>query len=82
MSIMDDDLVNVMQRFPERKARIDKLYLSNEDFQLLCSDYYECVTTLNQLIAEDSQKSILDEYRSLKLALEKEILNYLDASTF
>ena len=78
MGILDDDLVYVMQRFPERKSRIDKLYLNNEDFRLLCADYHVCVMTLEKMKADAGQRVALDEYKSLKLGLEKEILTYLD----
>lgn len=78
MGIVDDELRYVMERFSERKLRINKLYLNSEDFRQICTDYYACVNMLIQLSTDDEQTSTAAEYKALKLSLESEILNYLD----
>ncbi len=70
------------QRFPDRKLHIARLECANTDFRDLCRDYEDCVQVLDDL----SRNPIPDlkrikEYQELKLALELEVLEYLERPT-
>lgn len=77
MGSLDDDLVCVLQRFPERKNWVDRLYLDNEDFRALCSDYTMCVREIERMVTAGTTGS--EEYKMLKFSLEREILQFLDS---
>src|SRR6218665_174200 len=78
MGILDDELQYVISRFPERTRRINKLYISNEDFRQICIDYHACFNMLRQLLSKQENLSQMEEYKALKVSLELELLTYLD----
>lgn len=75
---MKAELICTIEQFPKLKDRITFLFNDDEDFQALCQDYFLCVKSLGQweMSAEKDEK-LLQEYKELKQALEKELLQYV-----
>jgi hypothetical protein len=72
-------LSHLGQRFPDREIQIAQLARANPDFRDLCRDYEDCVRVLEEI----SRNAVSDlkrvkEYRELKLALELEVLEFLE----
>jgi hypothetical protein len=78
---MDKDqggLAVVMDRFPERREVLKRLFESNQSFQSLCGDYEDCLTALRYW-RESSLPEALgfrNEFSALLSELEEEILEY------
>jgi hypothetical protein len=75
---MEIALEYILRKFPDHRDTMTDLYCTDEDFRILCVDYF---TTINTL-AESRLKSINDrtienEFLQLSLDLEKEIVHVL-----
>ena len=71
---------SVLERFPNYKKTITRLFTGNENFQALCEDHQRCVEALRYWYRsqEEVAEARWDEYNSLLLDLEAEILLRLD----
>jgi hypothetical protein len=71
--------VSVVERFPERREILRRLFESNQSFQSLCEEYEECLIALRYW-RESSLPEAPDfrnEFSSLLSELEDEILEHL-----
>jgi len=69
---------HVLQRFPREAALIARLVDESEDFCSLCEDYELIVETLDRLYMKpESDKGLIEEYRSFLLELELDIADAL-----
>ncbi len=69
----------VMERFPDKKEVIDRLFVSSQSFETLCDEYESCLTALRYW-RESSLSEAPDfrnEFSSLLSELEEEILHCL-----
>jgi uncharacterized protein YdcH (DUF465 family) len=75
---MNDKLDAIFARFPEYREKIEKYISENEEFESLCSDYYQCIEML--MTIEKNRGRVhadFQEFVEIKLELEQEILKYL-----
>ena len=75
---MQKELDNILAQFPEFRGKIIALYNNNEEFKLLCEDYWQCKSTLMKFqehLREDVHAE--REYVRLCLDLELDALRYL-----
>ena len=73
---------HLKQRFPGREERIGRLERVNPGFRELCRDYEDCVQALDELSGNPiPDLNRIKEYQELKLALEVEVLEFLECST-
>ncbi len=73
-------LALIMDRFPEKRQALRRLFQESQSFQSLCNDYRECFAALQdwqQSTAEESP-AWSDEYAHLLLELEQEVRQYLE----
>jgi len=77
---MTQDIRYMIERFPAYKDKIITAYQTDEEFRILCEDFYSSALILKSSIIKviEDQKSDL-EYRKLFLDLETEILKFLSA---
>jgi hypothetical protein len=75
-----DGYASVMERFPENREALKRLFESNQSFQSLCEEYEECLIALRYW-----RESILpeaadfrNEFSTLLSELEDEILEHLN----
>jgi uncharacterized membrane-anchored protein YhcB (DUF1043 family) len=79
MKIMEKELHNILERFPQFRSRIIELFNTNSEFRSLCVDYLKCKKTL-----ATSRDSLLknvrleNEYKALSLDLEQEALLFFE----
>lgn len=77
---MEKELDNMLERFPQYREKIIRLYTNNEEFKALSDDYLQCKCTLSKfrqrLIVADTRME--NEYKALCLDLEQEIMQFLD----
>jgi hypothetical protein len=69
----------IMERFPEERQALRRLFQESLSFQSLCNDYRECLAALQhwqQSTSEDTP-AWRDEYAHLLLELEQEVRQYL-----
>jgi hypothetical protein len=75
---MKAELLCTIEKFPSLREKITTLFNENDEFQVLCHDYFLCVKSLGQLeISFDKDETFLHEYKDLKVTLEKELLRFL-----
>ena len=70
----------IMERFPEERQALRRLFQESLSFQFLCNDYRECLAALQnwqQSTSEEAQ-AWRDEYAHLLLELEQEVRQYLE----
>jgi hypothetical protein len=81
MPIIKNSLFSVMQRFPDRKESVKRLFKENDEFQILCEDYSSCAAALQHWNRSSSPEAPQrrDEYTGLLEELEKEILECIRA---
>ena len=81
MSIIEIHPFSVMERFPNRKDAIKRLFRESETFQSMCEDYRECTQALRywrQSVSEEASIR-MEEYAKLAGDLEAEIIQNLNA---
>jgi hypothetical protein len=82
MTVIQQSLFILFDRFPERKETIKALLKNNESFRTLCEDYRRCTDTLqywNESLDEDAPAR-MREYEALLRELEEEILQNVNES--
>jgi hypothetical protein len=70
----------IMERFPEERPALRRLFRECISFQSLCNDYRECFAALQdwqQSISEEAH-AWCEEYAHLLLELEQEVRQYLE----
>jgi len=75
---------SVIDRFPDFKGTITRLFRANENFQALCEDHQRCVEALRYWGRSEEEVAEVrrDEYSSILLDLETEILQRLNKIEF
>ena len=84
MSIIHTGLFSIMERFPDYKETIKKLYKESHSFQTLCADYRTCIDAHQHWRHSESEEGILrrEEYAALLKDLEAEILESLNEASW
>lgn len=78
MGTLNEDLNAIMKKFPEQSERIEALYMGDEDFRALCSDYLLCVKHLQKFKKEAGEKKLsVDEYNTIRAELEDELSHFI-----
>ena len=80
MKIAESSIYRVIERFPEDRPSLERLWEINASFQSLCGEYEDCSAALKywqQSVAEDA-RGYRDEYAALLQELEEEIVYYLE----
>jgi hypothetical protein len=75
---------SVLERFPENRGALQRLFESSQSFQSLCEEYEECLIALRYW-RESSLPEAADfrnEFSSLLSELEDEILEHLGKQAF
>ena len=72
-------LLAVIQRYPDHKSTIIRLYKKSEAFQSICEDYTRCVEALRYWKQSSEEEAIIrrEEYHELLRDLECDILENL-----
>jgi len=65
------------ERFPHVKAVMDELLKHSPTFRDLVDEYGACADVLDRFASYRSATSLLQEYGSLQLRLERELLQYI-----
>jgi hypothetical protein len=70
----------IMDRFPEERQALHRLFQESLSFQSLCNDYWECLAALQNWQQSTSEEALAwrDEYANLLLELEQEVRQYLE----
>ncbi len=70
---------NLKQRFRDWEIQIARLERGDPDFRDLCRDYEDCVRVLEEISRNPAPDlNRIKEYRELKFALEREVLEFLE----
>jgi len=82
---MDNDKAGfamVVERFPEKKEVLRRLFESNQSFQSLCDEYYACMTALRYWRESDLPEApdFRNEFSTLLSELEEEIVEQLKST--
>jgi len=79
MKVAELNPYTVMEIFPSHREAIKKLFKSDPNFQSLCVDYHQCARALEFWSKSDlcEAPKRREEYQTLLLQLESEVLNYL-----
>jgi hypothetical protein len=82
MSVITRTVFSVLDKFPDHKQTIMRLFRQSEDFQSLCEDYGRCIQALRHWKQSDDERAPArrQEYRTLLRELAAEILQYLKES--
>ena len=77
---MKAELYLILERFPELKELILSRFECDEDFQVLCLDYYFCLKSLDVWETNlKKSKERHEEYVVLKKGLEKRMLQHINS---
>jgi hypothetical protein len=70
----------IMDRFPEERQSLRRLFQESLSFQSLCNDYRECLAALQDWQQSTAEEAPAwgDEYAHLLLELEQEVRQYLE----
>ena len=70
---------HVVERFPERKELVRRLYLKDEQFRSMCEDFLLSIDSLRRFEGRPDAhlRPEVDDYRALLGELEAEIRSYL-----
>ena len=81
MPVVKNSLFLVVQRFPNRKESVRKLFRESESFRSLCDDFSSCSEALERWNRSSSPEvpQLREEYKDLLQELEKEIVECLRA---
>ena len=82
MAVIHPSLFFVIERFPNHKNALGKMYRTNETFQDICRNYQECSEALVYWAKseDDNAPEREKEYAALLMELELEIARYLESS--
>jgi hypothetical protein len=83
MTVIKKTAFSIIERFPDRKQTIARLFRQNESFQNLCEDYRLCTEALQHWRqSTDTDGPVRSqEYEALLRELEDEIVQSLNEST-
>lgn len=73
-------LTPILEKFPEARARIRRLFQQSPSFQSLCEDYRDCLAAWQhwrQATSEDAP-ALCQSYAELLQELEQEVRDYLE----
>ncbi len=70
----------ILNRFPEERATLLRLFLENSSFQSLCDDYEDCLAALQYWEQETSGEApvFAKTYAELLGELEQEVRQFLE----
>jgi hypothetical protein len=70
----------LLDRFPEERQALRRLFQESLSFQSLCNDYRECLAALQNWQQSTSEEAPAwrEEYANLLLELEQEVRQYLE----
>jgi hypothetical protein len=75
---MSPELVYMIEKFPELSDGIIELFDNNKAFKNLCAEYFSCTRTLYHWeISKIRDEGYLQEYTTLRMALEQDFLRYV-----
>ena len=74
MSVIQPGLFMVIERFPDCRNKVMRLYGSNDSFRSLCTSYQQCTTAVRYWAKQATQRH--REYLALRQELEMEILQF------
>ena len=80
MGVINSAIFTILERFPDRKDAVKRLFSANVNFQTLCEDFRQCSEALkywNQSIKTDAPAR-REEYEALRRELESEINRFLN----
>ena len=82
MTVIQKGLFPVMERFPNHKDAVKRLFRDSETFQIMCEDYMRCDEALRYWNQVESKEAPArrKEYVALLKALEAEISQSLNES--
>jgi hypothetical protein len=76
---MQEALDYILSRYPDHKAKIIEFFNSDEDFRILCQDYYTSATGLEGSRHNSiKNREVENEYSQVYIELEKEIIHLLE----
>lgn len=78
MAVIQPGLFMVIERFPDRRNKVSRLYGSSDSFRSLCASYQQCTTALRYWAKRESAEATERhrEYLALLNELELEIIQY------
>ncbi len=82
MTVIRKGLFPVIQRFPNHKDTVKRLFSESETFQAMCEDYMKCAEALRYWNHIESEEALArrEEYVTLMQDLGAEILQSLNES--
>lgn len=75
MSIVQPNLLTILDRFPNQREMIELQYAQSEKFRSICDDYHKCTEALRYWNQSEKQDAFQRrrEYSGLLQELEKEL---------
>jgi hypothetical protein len=78
---MKAELLCTIEKFPALQERITTLFNDNEEFRVLCYDYFLCVKSLGQWeMSLDKDQQFHHGFKEQKAILESELIRFVDHS--
>jgi hypothetical protein len=78
MDAENNELHEILKKFPQHAQRIEKLYHDNEDFRTLCQDYFVCLKHLKKYRKKSGETQLaLNEYTTIYNDLENELSHFI-----
>jgi hypothetical protein len=78
MGTLNNDLLEIINKFPSQARRIEELYEANEDFRTLCHDYAICLKHLKKFKKKSGETQMaLNEYSVIHSELENELSHFI-----
>jgi hypothetical protein len=76
-------LISVVERFPEKKGSIGRLFVRDKSFRSLCEEYEACRKAYRfwQGSSLPEAPDLRNDFSSLQRELDEEILEYLGKET-
>jgi hypothetical protein len=76
---MDEKIVHIQKRFPDKCKAIACLMVEDPEFRTICDDYHDCVQVCEYWMRSKAPEAEirLNEYRTLIKELENEIVEIL-----
>jgi hypothetical protein len=82
MTVIQNSIFQVLEKFPDRAGDIKRLYKENQDFQIICEDCRQCAEALRHWNRANEKEAPVrrQEYAQLFQELMDEICLYLNES--
>ena len=76
MSVIRPSIFTVLERFPDRKKVIKRLYRGDNNFKTICEDYGKCLEAYLYWNESGSEEALArrQEYAMLQSELETELI--------